>query len=45
MSSSIRIGELNLRDRHSIFEMACKFRARHSIFCIWICVLYGRGNM
>ena len=29
---------LNLRDRRSTLEMACKFRGRRSIFCIWVCV-------
>ena len=29
---------LNLRDRRSTLEMACKFRSRHSIFSIWVCV-------
>ena len=29
---------LNLRDRHSTLEMACKFRGRRSIFCIGVCV-------
>ena len=27
---------LNLRDRRSTLEMACKFRGRRSIFCIWV---------
>ena len=29
---------LNLRDRRSTLEMACKIRGRRSIFCIWVCV-------
>ena len=29
---------LNLRDRRSTLEMACKFRGKRSIFCIWVCV-------
>ena len=29
---------LNLRDRRSTLEMACEFRGRRSIFCIWRCV-------
>ena len=29
---------LNLRDRRSTFEMACKCRGRRSSFCIWVCV-------
>ena len=29
---------LNLRDRRSTLEMACKFRGRRSFFCIWVCV-------
>ena len=29
---------LNLRDRRSTLEMACKFRGRRSSFCIWVCV-------
>ena len=29
---------LNLRDRRSTWEMACQFRGRRSIFCIWVCV-------
>ena len=29
---------LNLRDRRSTLEMACKFRGRRSNFCIWVCV-------
>ena len=32
------VGGLNLRDRRSILEMACKFRGRRSVFCIWMCV-------
>ena len=33
---------LNLRDRRTTLEMACKFRGRRSIFCIW---LRGRGSV
>ena len=29
---------LNLRDRRSTLEIACTFRGRRSIFCIWVCV-------
>ena len=29
---------LNLRDRHSTLEMACKFCGRPRIFCIWVCL-------
>ena len=29
---------LNLCDRRSTLEMACKFRGRRSVFCIWVCV-------
>ena len=35
---------LNLRDRRSTLEMACKFRGRRSIFCIWVCVFAWQGQ-
>ena len=38
MLLSARFGGFNLRARSSTLEMICKFRGRHNIFCIWVCV-------